>query len=219
MRFKESEKMRIRAYNLTFLALVLFVVPVAANAQADSERIKELQVKAAFLYNFVRFVDWPEERMPDNNEPIIVGIVSSEGINKAFDLIKNKKIKNKKIVVKEFKGLDKLEKSKEKDDPEWNQKIDAFKKCHILFFFDSPKKENLGQITEALSGSCVLTVGQTAGFLVDGGGNINFLLEDEKVRFEVNLITAKRNNIKIRSRLLKLAKRVIEEEAPKDTKD
>jgi hypothetical protein len=64
----------------------------------------------------------------------------------------------------------------------------------------------------------VLTVGEQENFL-ENGGNINFLRIAGKIRFEINLDSVKDNNLKIRSKLLKLAKRVINKEAPKDAKD
>jgi len=185
--------------------LFLLALPMVVSAQTDSEKEQENQIKAAFLYNFIKFVDWPQKKMPDNDEPIIIGIVNANGFTKAFDPIKGKKIKDKDVIIKEFKGLERL---KEGTD-EWNKEIDEFKKCHILFFHNCSDKKVFGQALAAMAGVPVLTVGHAEEFL-EGGGNINFLLEDKKVRFEVNLPQVKRNDLKISSKLLKLAKRVIE---------
>jgi ribosomal protein L14E/L6E/L27E len=210
--------MKNKVYILLVLILLaaLFATPSVA---ADSEPSQERQVKAAFVYNFINFVDWPKEKMPDSNEPIIIGIVGDKDFVKYFDPVKDKQIKNKNIAVKYFDGFPKTKKSKEKDNSQWNQKIEALKKCHILMFSTCDSEEifeNPGRIIKALEGSSVLTVGDTAGFL-EAGGIINLLVEDEKVRFEINLDLAKHNNLKIRAKLLKLAKRVIEEE--KKSKD
>jgi hypothetical protein len=195
----------IRVRIFIILAIVVLVLPTAAPAQTDPEKDQENQIKAAFLYNFIKFVDWPQEKMPNNDEPIIIGIVNADGFTKAFDPIKGKKIKDKDVIIKEFKSLEKL---KEGTD-EWNQQIDEFKKCHILLFHNCSDKKVLGQALAVMAGLPVLTVGHAEEFL-ESGGNINFLLEDKKVRFEVNLPQVKRNDLKISSKLLKLAKRVVE---------
>jgi len=70
----------------------------------------------------------------------------------------------------------------------------------------------------ALKGSPILTIGESDGFL-ESGGIINFLMEDEKVRFEINNTAAKQARLKIRSKLLRLAQRVIEEKTPNGTRN
>ncbi len=206
--------MRVKAHSLISLILALIVAPLAGRAQADSAPSHEYQIKAAFLYNFIKFVDWPEEKMADSNEPITIGIIGSEDFIKAFEPIIHKKVKNRSISIKYFKGYEKLERTQE-DDRQWNQKMEALKTCHLLTFYsgDSVRIKDLSQIIKALKGSPVLTVGETAGFL-ESGGIINFLMEDKKVRFEINVTAAKKNKLKISSKLLRLAKRVVEEKSP-----
>jgi len=205
--------MRIRAYNLIVLALVLFMAAIAPKAQADSTTSREYLVKAAFLYKFINFVDWPKEKLVDSNEPITVGIIGYEDIIKAFEPIKNKKIKNRSISIKYFAGYEKLKRSKNADDHQWNQKMEVLKTCHVLLFCtcNSERIENSSQIIKALEGSPVLTVGEADDFL-ESGGIINFLMEDKKVSFEINNTAASQAKLKIRSKLLRLAKRVIEKE-------
>lgn len=210
--------MKIKAYTLTFLALALLVVPIVPKARAEAAPNKEHQIKAAFIYNFIKFVDWPEEKMADSNEPITIGIIGSEDFIKAFEPIIHKKVKNRSISIKYFKGYEKLERTQE-DDRQWNQKMEALKTCHLLTFCsgDSVRIKDLSQIIKALKGSPVLTVGETDGFL-ESGGIINFLMEDKKVRFEINVAAAKKNKLKISSKLLRLAKRVVKEKSPRQEK-
>lgn len=209
--------MKDKVYILVLLIVLaaLFAAPVTA---ADSKQNRERQIKAAFLYNFINFVEWPKEKMPDNNEPIIIGIIGNKDFVKAFDPIKGKQIRGKDIVIKYFKDLNELKKSEGKDDSKRNQIIDSYKKCHILFFSALTNKENITAIVEELKGTPVLVVGENPGFL-ESGGNIRFLTEEKKIRFEINLASAKHNNVEIRSKLLKLARRVIKEEESKDTKN
>ncbi|MDD5459505.1 MAG: YfiR family protein [Phycisphaerae bacterium] len=201
--------MRIN-YISTILILIVFAANSAAKPALDPDHAKEYQIKAAFLYNFLNFVDWPPEKIQDSNEPIIIGIVDPADFKTAFEPIKDKTVNNRRIVIKDFKDLDE-ENFKDKNNPEWLATMAELKQCHILFFYECPPENTLNRILEELDGCGVLTVSHTAGFL-EKNGNINFLLEDQKVRFEVNLISAKQNNLKLRSNLLKLAQRVISDQ-------
>ncbi|MCJ7777900.1 MAG: YfiR family protein, partial [Sedimentisphaerales bacterium] len=82
--------MKIRAYNLMVLALAFFATPIALKANDDSTVNREYQVKAAFLYNFIQFVDWPEEKSADSNKPITIGIIGKDPFENAFEPIKDK---------------------------------------------------------------------------------------------------------------------------------
>jgi len=200
--------MKIRAYILVVVVLVLFI---GSQARADSTASREYQVKAAFLYNFIKFVDWPKEKTADSNEPIIIGIIGNDPFGDAFDAIKDKQVKDRKIVINRFKGLDELEKSTEK-----HPQIEAIRECHLLFICRS-EKQNLTETINLVKDHSVLTVGDMEGFL-ESGGIIRFVMEEKKVRFEINVTAAKRAKLKIRSQLLRLAKRVVEEKPSDEAK-
>jgi hypothetical protein len=191
----------------------LFTAPAFSD---DSNKIREHQIKAAFIYNFIKFIDWPEEKTADSNDPISIGIIGTEDFIDAFEPIKNKKIKGRKVTIKHIKKLKEQESSEKNEKSEMNYSTEALRKCHLLFICSS-EKENPAPIIEALKDTSVLTVGETAGFL-ESGGIINFIIEDKKVRFEINNFAAKQANLKIRSKLLRLARRVIEEKPSGDTK-
>lgn len=184
----------------------------AAWAQTDSAPSKEQQIKTAFVYNFIKFIDWPKEKMHDNNEPIVIGVLGDKDFIKAFDPVKDKQVKNKNIVVKYFDYLNTNNKPVEKDSPQWKNNIEALKISHVLFFCNcnSAKIENFKDIINSLNGSSILTVGETPNFL-ESGGTINFLIEDDKVRFEINLDASNKNKLLISSNLARLAKRVIKD--------
>ena len=205
--------MKNKIYILLILMLltVLFAAPTAVRAESARER--EYKIKAAFVYNFIKFVDWPEENTPDKDKPITIGVLGSDVLIKAFGPIKNKEAKGRRVVIKRFEDRDKLEESRKKNDSAWKEKIEALKKCRVVFVCtcESGTKEIPVEIIKALKGSGVLLVGEVPGFL-EKGGVINFVTENKKVRFEINSTSAKRNNLKIRSQLLKLARRVYKEE-------
>ncbi len=194
--------MKIKIYIFVFLFLALFTAP---KAQADSASSREYQVKAAFLYNFIMFVDWTDEKMPAVNEPIIIGIIGKDPFGKAFDPVKDKQAKDRKVAVKRFKGLEELKKSGE---AEFNQELEAIRKCHLLFICPSEEKV-VREIIDLIKDSNILTVGDMPKFLEAGGGIVNFVLEEQKVRFEIDANAANQAGLKIRSQLLRLATRVI----------
>ena len=188
---------------------VLFAVSIAPQARADSAASKEYQIKAAFLYNFIKFVDWPKEKVSDANEPIVIGIIGKDPFGKAFEPVKDKKVKNRKVVIRRFKGFEEIKKSAENDKSKLQQQIQAIRRCYILYICPS-EQEQLKEIVSWVKAHPVLMVAEAKGFL-DAGGIINFLMEENKVRFEINVTAAKQAKLKIRSQLLQLAKRVVKE--------
>ncbi len=162
---------------------------------------------AAFLFNFLKFVDWPNGKAADPNQPITIGIVGKDPFAKAFEPVKNKKVKGKRVVVKRFKSVVELKKLGEKGKDELNKQTEATKKCHLLFVCSS-EKEVLKETITALKDRPVLTVGDTKQFL-KSGGIINFVMEKQKVRFEISDAAAKRSKLQVRSQLLRLARKVV----------
>jgi hypothetical protein len=203
--------MKIRVYIFIFVILAMLAVP---QAYGDSASTREYQVKAAFLYNFIMFVDWPAEKMPAAGEPIIIGIIGKDPFENAFEPIKDKQVNGRKVVVIRFKGLNEIKKS---DKAGLDKEIEAIRKCHLLFICSS-EKDDSKEITDMVKGCNVLTVSDIPGFLESGGGIINFVLEEEKVRFEINESNANQAKLQIRSQLLRLAKRVIGEKSSQESK-
>lgn len=195
-------EMKIRAYILIVLVLALLA---GTQVRADSASSREYQIKAAFLYNFIMFVDWPQGKITDGNEPLVISIIGKDPFEGAFEPIKDKLINGRKVVIKRFEGFEELRKSGAR----LNQAIEDIKKCHLLFICRSEGKV-VSQIVDLVKDSSVLTVGDMPKFLETGGGIINFVMEEEKVRFEINAVAANQVGLQIRSQLLRLAKRVIE---------
>lgn len=214
------QRMRYKIHILLVLLIVLFAIPITALAGEQSARSKEYQVKAAFLYNFIKFVDWPEEKVADSNEPMVIGVIGSKDFIKAFENVKGKRVKDRSVIVKYFEGFEESKKSKQENDSEQNRNIKALGKCHVVMFCtcDSTVIKNRDEIIEALKDTSVLIVGEMPGF-IEAGGIINFLMEDKKVRFEINLDAANEAKLKIRSKLIRLAKRVISEKSSEKDQD
>ncbi len=211
------ERMRIKAYIFVVIALALLLVPIVPKAQADTAPNKEQQIKAAFIYNFIKFVDWPKEKTADSNEPIIIGIIGKDPFGRVFEPIKNKKVKNRIVVIKRFKSFEEIKKLGEHDKAEFNRSINYLRKCHLLFVCSS-EKDKVKEVLALVKDHSVLTIADNKGFL-ESGGTINFLMEDKKVRFEINVTAAKKSKLKISSKLLRLAKRVVKEKSTQQEKN
>jgi hypothetical protein len=152
--------------------------------QAEDER----RVKALFLFNFAKFVEWPSPLPPG---PIRIGVVGDENFADILEkIVSGKIVEGHAFAVERSAG----------DAPPQN--------CQIVFIPGSERKR-MRPILDALQASPVLTVGETRGF-AEAGGVINFEIVDNKVRFEINLEAASRARLKLSSKLLSLAKIVHE---------
>jgi hypothetical protein len=150
--------------------------------------LKEYQVKAAFLYNFAMFVDWPREAFSDDRAALVVGVIGNDPFGGALDqAINGKNIGGRALVVRRLK---------------WGEDL---RSCHILFI-GSSERRRLPQIIQSLRGSSVLTVGDMEQFNQQGG-IINFILEASKVRFEINGSGANQARLRISSKLLALGRK------------
>lgn len=199
------------------LVPVLLVAPCVVQGADDNAAEREYQIKAAFIYNFIKFVDWPKEKVAESNEPAIIGIVGKDPFGNAFAPVKDKEDKDRKVLIKRFKPIEELKKSGEKDKSLLEREIDSLRKCHLLFICSSEEK-SINEIINLVKDYSVLTIGDMQGFL-ESGGIINFITEEKKVRFEINVTAAKRAKLKIRSQLLRLAKRVVGDDGGKSNKD
>ena len=171
---------------LLIVAAVLCCSPVS---NAQSEELTEYQVKAAFIYNFAKFVEWPAEAFADRNAPLRVCVLGENPFGpELMRVVNGKKIGGHDVVVSSFV------------EPQ------LARGCHVLFVSASERGQ-IAQLLEALRGSSVLTVGETGDF-VRRGGIIRFVLDEGKVRFEVNLAAGEKARLKISSKLLTLARSV-----------
>ena len=184
----------VRTKWLSFVVLLLAAGGWAAPGGGDdSSPVSEYRVKAAFLYNFAKFIEWPAEAFSGGGAPIHLCLVGED----PFGPLLEQTIQGKTAQGREMR----IKRLKEGED---------IRACHILFVSFAEDKR-LAQIMERLDGASVLTVGETRNF-TRLGGVITLVLEDNKVRFEVNLQSAERARLKVSSKLLTLA-RVVRSEA------
>ena len=175
--------MRILADQVLSVGVSLLWLTGAAPAQ--EVRPTEYQVKAAFLFNFAKFVDWPTNAFAREDSAFVIGVFGVSPFGSALD----QTVRNKSVAGHPFMVVT-------------PSSIQEARKCHILFISTSENRR-LREIVESLRGASVLTVGETGGFL-DNGGMIGFLMEGQKVRFEINGEAAKAAGLKVSSKLLSL---------------
>ena len=153
-------------------------------ASAD-DTLTEVQVKAAYVFNFVKFVEWPAGAFATPQAPLVLCVASGDGLRGAFAGIDGKQAQGRPMQVR--RGV----------------KADELKACHVLFVPESEERaapEHLRRVG-ALP---VLTVGEHDGFAASGGV-IGFVIRDDRVQFEINPDAANRADLKVSSRLLQLA--------------
>lgn len=206
--------MKIKIYIFIVLAAGLLAGSVSASPDTKSSASREYKIKAAFLYNFLKTVDWPKDALADSNEPIVIGLIGKDQFGSAFDPAKEKNVKGKKIIIKRFKGFG--QRSDDKDETKSQAEVEALRKCHLLFVCSS-EKAGFKEIIQAVRDHSVLTVGELDGFL-EAGGIINFIPKAQKGEFEINVPASKHARLSISSKLIRIAKRVIKEE-PSEKKE
>lgn len=171
----------------TAFRLLAAITVIAVTGSARPQTPTEYQVKATYLYNFSKFVEWPANLNGDQNMPIIIGILGDDPFGPEIERTINGKTSNgRRLVIKRFQNLRALE------------------YCHILFI-SSSERNSLRQ-TLASVGPGVLTVGEADHF-VQTGGIINFVFVENTVHFEINKAAAERAGLKISAKLLNLAHR------------
>lgn len=149
-------------------------------------QIDEYQVKAAFLFNFAKFVEWPAKSFSKPSDPIVICILGQNPFDHHLSAaIQGKVWEGRAFAVQLVVNLP------------------PKSRCQILFV-NSSERQRFRSLAASLKGSGILTVGETPGF-VDDGGIINLKLEDGKIRFEINVDAAEQAELSVSSKLLSLA--------------
>jgi len=174
---------------LVFLLVLMIAFPDAGTA---GEVEKEYVLKAAFVYKFIGFVEWPDAAPAGKTGPFRLCFAGDAAVAEHFNTLNDKTINNRPIRVH---GL---------------ASVDECTGCDILFVSRGTDQETMERYLEQLKGKPVLTIGETKGF-AQGGGVINIFFKETRPKFEINPVAADRQGLKLSSRLLKLAIIVDEE--------
>lgn len=161
--------------------------PIADRAAGADQSLTEYQVKAAYLFNFLKFVEWPDDPATDPHGKWVIGFVGDSPIaDELARLVGGKNVLGRELLVKKFQAA---------DNP---------RGCNVLFISESEKKR-LPSILTTLQGSSVLTVADMDNF-IGAGGMIQFVVEDAKVRVAIDVGATSRAHLKVSSKLLSLAR-------------
>jgi hypothetical protein len=166
-----------------------FILLLAAAAAALGQRplaagtLEEGQVKAAFLLNFAKFVQWPAA----SAGPLVIGVTGDDGLGEIVErTVRDRMVSGRPVMMKRMTPA---------DDPD---------DCHILYIAGARARE-AAEILQRVSGP-VLTIGETVQFVRDGG-MVRFFVENNRMRFHINQKNAEAAGLKVSSQLLNLAAR------------
>lgn len=147
---------------------------------------REYQVKAAFLFNFTQFVEWPTGALDGTNSPFVIGLLGENPFgNYLQDIIAGESVNGHPLTIHQYKNVDEI------------------KVCHIVFI-NSAEIRHVKEITTALRGRNILTVSDAANF-IESGGMIRLAMSNNKIRVQVNPVRAKEVDLRISSKLLGVA--------------
>jgi len=171
------------------LVLLLLLAQAARSFAADPQTLTEYQIKAGFFFNFTRFVDWPESAFVTASSPILVCILGETPLT---DLVTNvalgKVVNGRAVSIRRVKASDDL------------------RQCNLLFI-SAEEERHTAEILASLKKTNTLTVGETPGF-AQAGGMINFSIQENKVKLELNLEATTRAGLKVNSKLIAVSRLV-----------
>jgi hypothetical protein len=169
-----------------------FTLAVPVHVARTSQANLEYEVKAAFLYNFAKFVEWPDEAFAAADAPFVFCIVGSNPFtdDSLTRVISDRTAHGRKISVREVR--------------------EPAAGCHLVFIAEAENERvaRLLQTVQATQGPPILTVGESEAF-AESNGMIRLVVEEGGVRFDINAAAAERGGLKFSSQLLKLARRVL----------
>ena len=157
---------------------------------ADQAAPSEYAVKAAFIFNFAKFTEWPAAASGAPHGQIVLCAFAGEAYRAALAAIDGKAVQGRTIRVR--RGV----------------RPDEIKSCHMMFIAESEERR-IPELLRVVKGSPVLTIGDANGF-AEAGGMIGLINADNRVQFEINNEAAQRAKLKIGSQLLRLARLVKE---------
>ena len=175
------------AVYLGLCAAVCAVIGGAAETGADESLSLEYEVKAAFLFNFTKFVEWPPKVFPDANAPFIIGVLGEDPFGDALEkTLSGQVVKGRRVEIRRSRRPEELQ------------------NCHILFISQS-EGEAIAGILDSLKGKSILTISDAEAF-AGSGGIIGFIKQENKIRFEINTEAAAKAHLEISSKLLALSR-------------
>ena len=178
---------RYRWLRTLALAMLASTLGVGAHAQ---QGLSEAEVKAAFVYNFARLVDWPQSVFANRDAPLLICLLGRDPVDNALPSLEKKRVKDRRIEVRAIGS------------------VDEGLACHVLYLGASEARR-LTPTLHSLASRPVLTISDIEGF-IDLGGAIGLVYDDNRLQFEVNRQTLMQAQLTASSNLLKLARNLID---------
>ena len=167
-------------------AFTLLIMGIVYPLFAQRHPPRHYQVKAVFLYNFTQFVEWPPAAFPDSDAPLVVGILGEDPFGPYLEkVIEGEQINGHPLAIRRFEPGEEI------------------KDCHVLFV-NLPHSSQIAETLKKLQGQNILTVSDQADFL-EVGGMIKFVSVNNKIQFQINADVASSADLKISSKLLRVA--------------
>jgi len=176
-----------------FLLCIFLCLLCLLPSGLHAETMHDYKVKAAFVYKFILFTDWPPSVFDKAEDTIVLGIVGPNPFGHVFEQVTNKKVKGKKFVIRYLSS-----------DPSRAELC----RCHVIFISRS-LRNSTPQILHLVAGCPVLTISDIDGFM-DMGGMIAFKTRHRRIRFMVNVGQARKEGITFRAQMLELAVEVVD---------
>ena len=169
------------------IAVCLGVTSLATQAARAEGESREYAIKAAFIYNFAQFTEWPADAFTDGAAPITIGVVGDDPFNGVLErTVSGKSVGGRKFAIKHLAAADDLG------------------GCHILFIASSAQGK-ADDILKKVKDGHVMTISEFEQFPA-AGGVIRFFTEDNKIRFEINKESVQAAKLKLGSQLMRLAR-------------
>jgi uncharacterized protein DUF4154 len=175
----------VRTFTSTGVLLALLTAPLSATPPAASAS-NEYAVKSVFVYNFCRFIEWPDSAFASPKEPLVIGIVGQDPFGALLkEAVEGETYHNRPIQIEHYRSAADI------------------RHCHLLFVSHSESGQ-LSQILGAVEKQSVVTVGETEDF-VRRGGMIALMAERNRVRLEINPSVLRAARLDVSSKLLRVA--------------
>ena len=174
-------------------ALLALLLCLTGGRFATASPAGEYQIKAAYLLNFARYVEWPAVRLPVA-QALRVCVLGRDPFDGALSALEGRQVNGREVRLRQLEGADQAG------------------ECHVVFISESEKRR-LGPMLRMLASRGLLLVSDIEGF-AEAGGSIGLVTEDGRVRFDINQASLQRDGLRASAQLLRLARSVHGARAP-----
>ena len=161
---------------------------MAQLGQAEATSPSEYQVKAAFIYNFAKYAEWPSEVMGSRDKPFTLCIVGRDPSDSAFSSVEGRQVGGRPLKIRR------------------DVRMEDIAGCHIAFISES-EEHRLQSVLKSMASAPILTISDIDGF-VEAGGAVGMFVADDRLKFDANFTALQRANIKVNSQVLWMARTV-----------